>query len=276
MHAHETHPSLSRAEETQAPVVAEADHLTVVLRGRPVLEDVSFSIRSGEFVALIGPNGAGKSTLLRVLLGLIPQTDGSVRVLGEPVQRGNPRIGYVPQHQTFYESTPLRGRDMVALGVNGTRYGLPIPGRSASAKVEEALADVRATAYADMPIARLSGGEQQRLMLAQALVGDPDLLLLDEPLANLDIRSRRDVVDLVRDVSRARGIAVLFVAHDVNPLLGCMDRVLYIADGRAVIGPQDEIVRGDVLSGLFGFPVHVIRADGHVLVSTLDGDDCHA
>jgi zinc/manganese transport system ATP-binding protein len=257
-------------------VVAEADHLTVVLRGRPVLQDVSFSIRAGEFVALIGPNGAGKSTLLRVLLGLIPPTQGSVRVLGEHVQRGNPRIGYVPQHQTFYESTPLRGRDMVALGVNGTRYGLPIPGRSASAKVEEALADVRATAYADMPIARLSGGEQQRLMLAQALVGDPDLLLLDEPLANLDIRSRRDVVDLVRDVSRAREIAVLFVAHDVNPLLGCMDRVLYIADGRAVIGPQDEIVRGDVLSGLFGFPVHVIRADGHVLVSTLDGDDCHA
>lgn len=276
MHAHETHPSLSRTEEAPAPVVAEADHLTVVLRGRPVLQDVSFSIRAGEFVALIGPNGAGKSTLLRVLLGLIPPTEGSVRVLGEPVQRGNPRIGYVPQHQTFYESTPLRGRDMVALGVNGTRYGLPIPGRSASAKVEEALADVRATAYADMPIARLSGGEQQRLMLAQALVGDPDLLLLDEPLANLDIRSRRDVVDLVRDVSRAREIAVLFVAHDVNPLLGCMDRVLYIADGRAVIGPQDEIVRGDVLSGLFGFPVHVIRADGHVLVSTLDGDDCHA
>jgi zinc/manganese transport system ATP-binding protein len=126
-----------------------------------------------------------------------------------------------------------------------------------------------------MPVARLSGGEQQRLMLAQALVGNPELLLLDEPLANLDIRSRREVVDLVRDISRARGIAVIFVAHDVNPLLGCMDRVLYIANGRAVIGPQDQIVRGDVLSDLFGFPVHVIRADGHVLVSTADGDECH-
>jgi zinc/manganese transport system ATP-binding protein len=210
-----------------------------------------------------------------VLLGLIHPTEGSVRVLGRPVARGNARIGYVPQHQTFYESTPLRGRDMVALGVNGTRYGLPLSSREADRKVQQALEDVRATAYADMPIARLSGGEQQRLMLAQALVGDPELLLLDEPLANLDIRSRRDVVDLVRDVSRARGIAVLFVAHDVNPLLDCMDRVLYIANGRAVIGPQDEIIQSDVLSSLFGFPVHVIRAEGHVLVSTLDGDDCH-
>lgn len=260
---------------TTGEVVAEADHLTVVLRGRPVLRDMNFSIRAGEFVALIGPNGAGKSTLLRVLLGLIPPTDGSVRVLGQPVDRGNPRIGYVPQHQTFYESTPLRGRDMVALGVDGTQYGPPAPGRAQSERVQRALEDVRAGAYADMPIARLSGGEQQRLMLAQALVGDPHLLLLDEPLANLDIRSRREVVDLVRDISRARGIAVLFVAHDVNPLLSCMDRVLYIANGRAVIGPQDEIVRSDVLSELFGFPVHVIRADGHVLVSTADGDECH-
>jgi zinc/manganese transport system ATP-binding protein len=268
------HPA--RAIHRPRQIVAQADDLTVVLRGRPILRDVSFAIRAGEFVAVIGPNGAGKSTLLRVLLGLIRPASGSVRVLGRPAERGNPRIGYVPQHQTFYESTPLRARDMVALGVDGTRYGPPVPGRDRSDKVQRALADVRATPYADMPVARLSGGEQQRLMLAQALVGDPELLLLDEPLANLDIRSRREVVDLVRDVSRARGIAVLFVAHDVNPLLGCMDRVLYIAEGRALIGPQDEIVRGDVLSELFGFPVHVIRADGHVLVSTLDGDDCHA
>lgn len=270
--------SRSRAFDTPqhaSKVVAQVDHLTVVLRGRPVLKDVSFSLEAGEFVSLIGPNGAGKSTLLRVLLGLIPPTDGSVRVLGQPVDRGNPRIGYVPQHQTFYESTPLRGRDMVALGVDGTRYGPPTPGRARSQTVQQALDDVRAGAYADMPIARLSGGEQQRLMLAQALVGNPELLLLDEPLANLDIRSRREVVDLVRDISRARRIAVIFVAHDVNPLLGCMDRVLYIANGRAVIGPQDQIVRGDVLSELFGFPVHVIRADGHVLVSTADGDECH-
>lgn len=260
---------------TSGNIVAEVDHLTVVLRGRPVLKDVNFSLKGGEFVALIGPNGAGKSTLLRVLLGLIPPTEGSVRVLGQPVDRGNPRIGYVPQHQTFYESTPLRGRDMVALGVDGTRYGPPAPGRAQSQTVEQALEDVRATAYADMPVARLSGGEQQRLMLAQALVGQPELLLLDEPLANLDIRSRREVVDLVRDISRARGIAVIFVAHDVNPLLNCMDQVLYIANGRAVMGPQDQIVRGEVLSELFGFPVHVIRADGHVLVSTADGDECH-
>jgi len=261
---------------TETAPVAEVNDLTVQLRGRTVLRDVSFSIEPGEFVACIGPNGAGKSTLIKVLLGLIRPTSGSVRLFGRPVQRGNSRIGYVPQHQTFYETTPLRARDMVALGIDGGRYGPPMPNRDHAARVQRALDDVRATAYADMPIARLSGGEQQRLMLAQALVGEPDLLLLDEPLANLDIRSRREVVALVREVASKHNIAVLFVAHDVNPLLSCLDRVLYIAEGRAVIGPPDEIVRSDVLSSLFGFHVEVIRAGGHVLVSTGDMDDCHA
>jgi zinc/manganese transport system ATP-binding protein len=166
---------------------------------------------------------------------------------------------------------------MVALGIDGTQYGPVVPSHARSERVERALREVGALGYADASIARLSGGEQQRLMLAQALVGDPDLLLLDEPLSNLDLRSRRDVVDLVCEVCHARGIAVLFVAHDINPLLGAVDRVLYLAEGRSVIGTPDEVVQTDVLSRLFGFPVQVIRAEGHILVTSMDeGDHCHA
>jgi zinc/manganese transport system ATP-binding protein len=214
---------------------------------------------------------------MRLLLGLIRPARGSVSLFGGPLRRGSRRVGYVPQHHGFSEAMALRARDMVSLGIDGTKYGPLLPTRAKSERVERALLDVRATGYADAAVSRLSGGEQQRLMLAQALVGEPDLLLLDEPLANLDLRSRREVVDLVADVCRRRDIAVLFVAHDVNPLLRVMDRVLYLAEGRGVIGIPDQVVRSDVLSRLFGFPVQVIRAEGHVLVTAAGaGDDCHA
>ncbi|HZS94983.1 MAG TPA: ATP-binding cassette domain-containing protein [Chloroflexota bacterium] len=271
-----TAPSTQEHLNPENPVVELRD-VTVRLEGRTVLHNLSFSVRPGDFVGVIGPNGAGKSTLLKVLLGLIKPASGTVELFGRPAGRGNPRIGYVPQHQTFYQSMPLRARDMVALGIDGTRYGLVTPSRSKSERVMRALHEVRAESYADAPISRLSGGEQQRLMLAQALVGEPDLLLLDEPLANLDLRSRSEVVDLVCEVSQRRNIAVLFVAHDVNPLLGALDQVLYIANGRAVIGSVDEVVQSDVLTRLFGFPVHVIRTDDYVLVTSAEqGGDCHA
>jgi zinc/manganese transport system ATP-binding protein len=267
---------MDQSPATSGQAAVEVDHVTVRLGGRVVLEDLDFAIQPGEFVGCIGPNGAGKSTLLRLLLGLVRPAAGSAALFGRPVQRGNRRVGYVPQHGSFHESMPLRARDMVALGIDGTRFGPLMPTATKAERVERVLEEVRATHYADAPIARLSGGEQQRLMLAQALVGDPELLLLDEPLANLDLRSRRDVVDLVGDVCHQRGIAVLFVAHDVNPLLRTLDRVLYLADGRGVIGTPDEVVQSDVLTGLFGFPVHVVRADGYVLVTSMDADDgCH-
>lgn len=265
-----------QAVERVSPVV-ELDDVTVRLGGRTVLRDLSFAVYPGEFVGLIGPNGAGKSTLLRVLLGLQRPASGQVQVFGHTQRRGNQRIGYVPQHQTFYDSMPLRARDMVALGIDGTRYGPLTPSREKKERVDQVLREVRAEAYAGSPIARLSGGEQQRLMLAQALVGDPDLLLLDEPLANLDLRSRTEVVDVVCEAVERRHIAAIFVAHDVNPLLRSMDRVLYLANGHGIIGPPDEVIRTDVLTRLFGFPVHVIRAEGHVLVTAAEeGGDCHA
>jgi zinc/manganese transport system ATP-binding protein len=260
-----------------AVAAVEVKHTSAQLGGRTVLHDLDFSIEPGEFVGCIGPNGAGKSTLLRVLLGLLRPTAGSVALFGQPARRGNRRVGYVPQHGNFHESMPLRARDMVALGIDGTRLGPIVPSAAKAARVERVLTEVRAMDFADAPIAHLSGGEQQRLMLAQALVGDPELLLLDEPLANLDLRSRSEVVDLVGDVCHRRNIAVLFVAHDVNPLLRTMDRVLYLADGRGVIGATDAVVRGEVLTPLFGFPVHVVRADGYVLVTSMDVENgCHA
>jgi zinc/manganese transport system ATP-binding protein len=256
---------------------AEIRDVTVRLGNREVLRKLDLRIMPGEFVGCIGPNGAGKSTFLRLLLGLVHPAEGCVRLFGEPLKRGNRQVGYVPQHQTVYDSMSLRARDMVALGIDGTRYGPVTGGANKAKRVDRVLEDVRATSYGDAPISKLSGGEQQRLMLAQALVGEPQLLLLDEPLANLDLRSRREVVDLVHAVCRQRNIAVVFVAHDVNPLLRVMDKVLYLAAGKGVMGSPDEVVRGDVLSDLFGFPVHVLRAEGYVLVTSMDeGGDCHA
>ncbi len=249
------------------PVLA-LERVAVALGGRPVLRDVSAQIGPGEFVGLIGSNGAGKTTLLRIILGLLRADSGRIEVLGRPLRhgRGNRTIGYVPQKQSLDPDTPLRGRDLVALGIDGERWGIPWPNKERRARVDEMLRSVGALAYADAPVGRLSGGEQQRLLIAQALLTDPRILLLDEPLSNLDLRSADEVVRLVARLGRERGIAVLLVAHDMNPLVGVMDRVLYLAEGRSAIGTVDEVVRGDVLTRLYGYPVDVLHAQGRVLV----------
>ncbi len=248
------------------PAVLMLDHVAISLGGRPVLRDVTADIRAGEFVGLIGANGAGKTTLLRVILGLLRAADGRVEVLGRTVRHGNRAVGYVPQKAQLDPDTPLRGRDLVGLGLDGERWGVPLPGRRRKERIDEALRQVDALSYADAPVGRLSGGEQQRLLIAQALLTSPQILLLDEPLSNLDLRSAGEVVQLVARISRERGVAVLLVAHDINPLLGAMDRVLYLAAGRSAIGTVDEVVRGDVLSSLYGYPVEVLRARGRVIV----------
>ncbi len=248
-----------------APILS-LEHVGLNLGGRPVLRDVSLAVRSGEFIGVIGTNGAGKTTLLRVILGLLRPTAGSIHLFGRPVRRGNVALGYVPQKQQFDPDTPLRGRDLVALGLDGQRWGIAIPSASRRMRIDEALQWVDALEFANAPVGRLSGGEQQRLMIAQALLARPRLLLLDEPLANLDLRSAHEVVQLVARLGREQDVAVMLVAHDMNPLLPVMDRVLYLAEGRSAIGPVDEVVRPDVLSALYGYPVDVLHVHGRILV----------
>lgn len=263
------------AREPQTPVVV-FDHASIQRGSRAILRDVSFEVRPGEFIAILGPNGAGKSTLLKAILGLLPLVSGQMRVLGQPVRRGNTAIGYLPQRRVFDSDVRIRGRDLVRLGLEGTRWGVPLPplfGAGARARAEQAQVDrvielVGATDYANRPIGAVSGGEQQRLLIAQALVTRPSLLLLDEPLEGLDLPNQQAVAAVIRTIGQEKGITTLLVAHDVNPILPYIDRVLYIAQGTALIGAPDEVITTEALSRLYGASVEVLRTrDGRVLVA---------
>ncbi|MGD9737019.1 MAG: metal ABC transporter ATP-binding protein [Solirubrobacterales bacterium] len=240
---------------------------------RPVWSGVDLRIGQGEFVAVLGPNGAGKSTLLDVLLGLLPLSAGTVSVLGRPPGAARGEIGYLPQRRSFDAATRVRGREVVRLGLDGSRWGLPLPARLSTAsrrageRVEEAIELVGGAAYASRPIGELSGGEQQRLLIAQALVREPRLLLLDEPLDSLDLSNQAAVAGLVQRICRTQGVTVLLVAHDVNPILPYLDRVVYFAAGRGIEGPPREVIDGPTLSGLYGAPIEVLEAsDGRLVV----------
>ena len=276
----EDHRSVALPEKEQrADIVAFRD-VAVQLGNRTIWRQATFQVAQGEFVAILGPNGAGKSTLLRLLLGLVYPSEGSVSVLGRAPRRGNPAIGYVPQRRLIEADLPVRGRDLVMLGLNGLRWGISLPGpalRRQRDRVAQALEAVEATAYADRPIGQLSGGEQQRLFLAQALVGQPRLLLLDEPLASLDLRSQGSIARLVARLAREQGFTVLLVTHEVNPVLPVVDRVLYIARGRVAIGAADEIITTQKLSSLYEAPVEVVRDSlGRVFVVGLEEMEGHA
>jgi zinc/manganese transport system ATP-binding protein len=227
---------------------------------RPVLDQVSFTLQQGAFCGLIGSNGSGKTTLLRSILGFVKPDSGRVR-LGTAGS-----LGYVPQKIQFDPDMPLRARDLVALGLDGHKFGLPLPSARRRALVDEMLAAVDATGFADQRVGHLSGGQQQRVMIAHALVRKPRLLLLDEPLANLDIRAVAEIVALLRNISRDLAITVLVSAHDMNPLMSVMDRIVYLAHGRAASGSTGDIVRTEVLSALYGYHIDVIRVHGRVLV----------
>lgn len=252
--------------------VVELDDVTIRIGGRAVLSNVSFSIGDGEFIGVLGPNGAGKTTLMRTLLGLIRPTGGRVCVLGRPPVRGNPEIGYLPQVRTVMPELGMRGLDFIASSVKGERWGLPITTRADRRVIEQTLTAVGATALADRPLSDMSGGERQRLLLAQALLGSPRLLLLDEPLISLDPRHQEAVIDLVRQFCRDRRITVLFSAHELNQLLGALDRVLYLGRGQAVLGSIDEVVTAPVLSRLYGADINVVRTDGHIFVMSRGRD----
>jgi zinc/manganese transport system ATP-binding protein len=244
--------------------------------GRTIWSGLELNVGRGEFVALLGANGAGKSTLLKALLGLLPLSGGTVSVLGAAPGEANREIGYLPQRRAFDPSTRLRGSDVVQLGFDGDRWGLPLPlpwgapaarRRDTRERVASAIEMVGASGYARRPIGELSGGEQQRLLIAQALVRRPELLLLDEPLDSLDLPNQAAVAALVAQICREQRVAVLLVAHDVNPLLPYLDRVAYIAGGHAVEGPVEEVITGATLSALYGVPIEVLHAsDGRLVV----------
>ena len=242
---------------------------------RVVWSEVSIAVAPGEFAAILGPNGSGKTTLLRVLLGELALAHGTVSVLGGPPGAQKGQIGYLPQRRHFDAGTRIRGIDLVRLGLDGARWGLPLR-RSGGKRVDEMLELVDAGRYAARPIGRLSGGEQQRLLIAQALVSQPRLLLLDEPLDSLDLPNQSAVAALLERICRQQNVTVLLVAHDVNPLLSYLDRVVYFGAGQAVVGAPQQVITAETLSRLYGVPVEVLRtADGRLVVVGLPEAPAH-
>jgi zinc/manganese transport system ATP-binding protein len=246
--------------------VVELDGATLKLGSRTVLARVTFAVRAGEFIGVLGPNGAGKTTLMRAILGLLQLDAGSMQVFGRPPERGDARIGYLPQVRTVLPELRIRGLDFIAASLHGERWGLPRLRLADRKTIDATLAAIGARDLAERPLSDMSGGERQRLLLAQALIGEPKLLLLDEPLISLDARHQEVAIEVVRKVCRERNITVLFSAHELNQLLGSIDRVLYLGNGQAVLGTVDQVVTGPVLSRLYGTDIHVVRADGHIFV----------
>jgi zinc/manganese transport system ATP-binding protein len=269
-------------DRTRPPAPAPTEQALVELRGaavrvgeRTLWSGVDVSIGAGEFVAVLGPNGVGKSTLVKAVLGLVPLAAGTLTVAGLRPGAANDVIGYLPQRRSFDAQLRIRGVDIVRLGLDGARWGFPLPGssrfsaraRADRARVDEVIGLVDAQAYAHRPIGQLSGGEQQRLLIAQALVSRPRLLLLDEPLDSLDLPNQSAVAALVSRICRNEGVTVIMVAHDVNPILTYLDRVVYIASGGAAAGPPREVITGPTLTRLYGTPVEVLSTtDGRLVV----------
>lgn len=269
--------------EHGAPSAASSRSPIAAFRGaelafgrRRLWSGLDLEIGRGEYIAVLGGNGTGKTSLLRVLLGLLPLSGGGVEIDGHAPRRGSTEIGYVPQQRAFAADVPMRARDLVALGIDGHRWGPRLLGRRAvRRRVDEALDRIGALDYADEPVGTLSGGEQQRLRIAQALITDPGLLLLDEALLSLDLTHQREVADLVVEQKERTGAAVVFVTHDVNPIIDDVDRVLYLANGSFRIGTPREVLRTEVLSELYGAPIEVAEVAGRIVVVGAEREDAH-
>ena len=252
----------------------EAESLAAGYGEKTIWRGASFAFGRGEFVAVIGPNGAGKTTLFRLLLGLQPPSEGTLRLFDASPSRGNPRIGYVPQRHNIDSETHIECLELVRLGLSGTRWGInPFSQRDRDAAFS-ALEGVGAAELAHLPLGVLSGGEQQRIFLAEALASKPELLLLDEPLSNLDMKRETDLLHLVNDVVRSRGVTALLIAHNINPLLPHLDKVIYIANGRIATGRPSEVLTSESLTALYGIQVEVLR-DPHGNVAIIGVEEHH-
>jgi len=262
---------------SRANTAVEAQGLAARYGDRLVWSGCDFAIARGSFTAVLGPNGAGKSTLFKLLLGQLVPAAGSLSVFGARPRAGDPRIGYIPQTSTFDPEFSIRGREFVGLGVDGYRWGVPLMGGGEKGRVvDEAVDVVDASGYVDRSIGLLSGGEQQRLLLAHALVGRPELLLMDEPLSHLDVRNQGSIVNVIARVVRDRGLTVLLIAHDVNPLLPHVDNVLYIANGKTAVGPPAEIITSAKLSAIYSAPIDVLTDRmGRIFVTGLEEEAVH-
>jgi len=246
--------------------IISLDGVTVELGGRTIFNSVTFSVEKGDFVAFLGPNGAGKTTLFRLLLGLLKPSKGEIRVLGAVPHRGDGNIGYAPQHRVLETDLALRARDVVGFGLDGNKWGIGLGSHKRDKVIEAVLKEVDALQFANAPVGHLSGGEQQRLLIAQALITNPKILLLDEPLSNLDISHAQEIISLLTEISKHRGVTIMLVSHDINPLLPAANRVLYMAHGHSAMGAPDEIITSATLSKLYDTKVEVIRSGEHVFV----------
>lgn len=246
--------------------VVELEHASLELGGRKLWQDVTLSVARGEFLAVLGPNGSGKTSLMRVLLGLTKLATGTVTINGAPPHRGSSEIGYVPQQKGFDPDLPITGRDLVHFGLDGYKFGMTWHGGRNAPEVDQAIAEVGATAFADAPIGLLSGGEQQRLRIAQALLGRPGVLICDEPLLSLDITNQQAVGALIDERRQATGTAVIFVTHDINPILPMVDRVLYLVDKRWAVGHPEDVLTSDKLTELYNTPIDVLHVKGKIIV----------
>ncbi|MFM9429744.1 zinc/manganese transport system ATP-binding protein [Arthrobacter sp. MP_2.3] len=270
------------SEELKLTPVVSLRGASLSFGKRTLWEGLDLDINPGEFFAVLGPNGSGKTTFLKVLLGLQELSSGSATLAGRSVERGSRGIGYVPQQKSFDPDTPLRARDLVGLGVDGHRWGLRLGTARVNRRIDELLDLVGASDYAKVPVGQLSGGEQQRLRVAQALATDPKVLLCDEPLLSLDLQHQQAVSALINQQCHDQGSAVVFVTHEINPIMDYVDRVLYLAGGRFRVGPPEEVMTTEVLSDLYNSHVEVIRANGRLVVvglpdaTTHHHEDAHA
>jgi zinc/manganese transport system ATP-binding protein len=256
------------------PVAIRAEHVEVGFRNKVVWHDATFEVRRGEFTAVIGPNGAGKTTLFRLLLGLQRPSFGSLEVFGATPRRGNRRIGYVPQRHTIDNETHVAADALVRLGATGSQWGPGFSFRAQREAAAEALDAVGASELGSKSLGSLSGGELQRVFLAEAIVGNPEMLLLDEPLSNLDIRRSRELVEVVHHLVQSRRVTTLLVAHDINPLIECLDKVIYIANGHVATGPPESVLTSSSLSELYGVPVEVLHdSRGNIVI--VGGENPH-